>query len=169
MSLDAQSLSILELNKNVNYGRDKLPSARDGQIRDLLLGAADGAAFEQFNRLVPRGADRVLNAFAERAASIAVRHQDARELRAGILAAAITQAIAGDPRESVAALSLLYRASEMIGHDPNLEFAAANDLSGGRASGLLDFLRRSSEDKTIQAMGYEEGDDKDGFRFVRNW
>lgn len=169
MNLDEQSFSILGLSKNVNYGRDTLPSARDRQIRDLLLGAADSASLEQVKRLMPGDADRVLNAFAERAASIAVRHQDARELRAGILAAAIAQAITGDLREPLTALSLLYRASEMIGHDPNSEFAAANDLSGGRAIGLLDFLRRSPEDKTIQAMGYEEGDDKGGFRFVRNW
>ncbi|MBG6065770.1 hypothetical protein [Micromonospora ureilytica] len=169
MNRDGQEFSIFEPNNNVNYGRDSLPSARDGQIQDLLLEVADGAEFEQIKRLMPGGADRVLNAFAERAASLAVRHQSARELRAGILAAAISQAITGDPREPLAALSLLYRASEIIGHDPNSEFATANDLSGGRANGLLDFLRRSPADKTIQAMGYEESGDEGGFRFVRNW
>ncbi|GII88847.1 hypothetical protein Ssi03_68370 [Sphaerisporangium siamense] len=169
MSLDARSFGILEPAENVNYGRDEVPSARDGQIRDLVLHAAGSWAFEEIVRIVPRGADRVLGAFAERAASMAVRRQDVRELRAGLLAAAIAQETSGDPREALAALSLLYRAAEMIGHDPDVEFSALNEFSGGRAGGLLDFLRRSPEDKAIEAMGYEEGDDKRGFRFLRNW
>lgn len=169
VSLDARKLSILEPNRNVNYGRQDLPSKRDGQIRDLLLSAADAAGLEQVIRLMPRDADRVLNAFAERAASITVRHQDARELRAGLLAVAIAQAITGDPREPLAALALLHRAAQIIAKDPNTEFAAVNDLLGDRASGLLDFLRRLPEDKTIGAMGYAEGDDDRGFRFIRTW
>ena len=77
--------------------------------------------------------------------------------------------MSGDPREVLPALALLYRAAEMIGHDPHLEFARANELTDDRAGGLVDFLRRAPEDRTIQAMGYEEGDDKRGFRFLRTW
>jgi hypothetical protein len=169
VNLDVQLFSILEPSKNVNYGRADLPSTRDGQIRDLVLGVADNATFERAIRLMPRDADRVLSAFAERAASIAVRHQDVRELRAGLLAIALAQAITNDPRDPLAPLALLHRASEMIGSDPNSDFVAVNDLVEGRGGGLLDFLHRSPDDKAIAAMGYEEGDDKHGFRFIRNW
>ena len=169
MSLDPQPFAILASARSINYGRAELPSDHDVKIRDLLLGAASGATFDQLKQAMPRDADRVLGAFAERAASIAVRHQDARELRAGLLAAAIALAMSGDPKEVLPTLALLYRAAEMIGHDPNLEFANANELTGGRAGGLVDFLRRAPEDQTIQAMGYEEGDDKRGFRFLRTW
>jgi hypothetical protein len=165
---DRQSFAILEPGANINYGRDPLPSRRDGQIRDLLLKAVEGAGFGQVVRMVPRAGDRVLVAFAKRAASIAVRHQDAWELRAGILAVVIAQEITDDPREPLPALALLYRAAAMIGHDPVVEFATANDLTGGRAGGLFDFARRSPEDRTIEAMGYEEGNDAQGFRFLSN-
>jgi hypothetical protein len=130
---------------------------------------AGESGFEQIKSLMPRDADRVLNVFAERAASITVRHQDVRELRAGLLAAAIANSITGDPRDTLPALSLLHRAAEMIGNDPRLEFSSVYEIWGGRESALANFLRRTPEDKTIEAMGYEEGDDKRGFRFVRNW
>jgi hypothetical protein len=80
---DASSIAILEPRNNVGYRREDVPRARDGQIRDLVLELADNASFEQVSGLVPRDADRVLTAFAERAASIAVRGKDERELRAG--------------------------------------------------------------------------------------
>ena len=168
MDIDPGELAILEPDRNVNYGRDGLPSVRDGEIRDLLL-RMDSVGFDRVASLVPPGGDRVLTAFAERAASIAVRHQDARELRVGILAAAIAQATTDDAREPLPALALLHRAAEMIGHDPGSEFTAAYEISGGRARGLPDFLRRSDEDRKIEAMGYAEGDDQRGFRFLRNW
>ncbi|TMR96586.1 hypothetical protein [Nonomuraea basaltis] len=167
--LQERSFTILEPRRNINYGRDELPSARDGQIRDLLFEVVDGEAFDQAAVFVPRAGDRVLTAFAERAASIAVRHQDARELRAGILAVAIAQTITDDPRDPLPAMALLYRAAVMIGHDPDAEFRAANELTDGRAGGLLAFLRRSPEDRSIEAMGFEEGNDKQGFRFLNNW
>lgn len=169
MDFDVRAFSILGPARNVNYGREELASTRDGQIRDLLLGMADEAGFEQVAGLVPRDADEVLNAFAERAASIAVRHQDARELRAGLIAAAIAHVISGDPREVVPALALLYRAAEMIGNDPRSEFAFVSEIFGGSERALYDFLNRTTEGKAIEAMGYEEGDDVRGFRFLRNW
>ncbi|MEU6371829.1 hypothetical protein [Streptomyces sp. NPDC046909] len=169
MSSNGRSFAILAPDKNVNYGRQELPSARDGQIRDLLLGVTEEVGFDRIKNLMPRYADQVLSAFAERAASIAVRHQDARELRAGLLAAAIANSITGDEREALPALALLHRAAEMIGNDPRLEFSSVYEIWGGREGALAKFLRRSPEDKTIEAMGYEEGDDKRGFRFFRNW
>lgn len=168
MTLDPRSFAILEPAKNINYVREELFSARDEQIRDLLLHAADRATVDQVAGMVPAMGDLTLTAFAERAASIAVRHQDARELRAGIYAVVLTQAITGDPQEPLPAMALLYRAAEMIGHNPGAEFFAANELTGGHAGGLLDFLRRSPADRTIKTVGYEEGNDKWGFRFLHS-
>jgi hypothetical protein len=36
-------------------------------------------------------------------------------------------------------------------------------------SGLEAFLKRTDEDKSLDSMGYVEGADEDGFRFVRTW
>lgn len=171
VTLRPQTLALLEPSRNVNYGQEALISERDGEIRDLLLKVADSAPFEDVAVFVPRAGERVLTVFAERAASIAVRHQDARELRAGIFAVVLAQAITDDPRVLLPAVALLHRAAEMIGEDPAAEFHAANELTGGRAGGLLDFLRRSPEDKSIKSMGFEEGNDKQDrqFRFLRDW
>jgi hypothetical protein len=57
----------------------------------------------------------------------------------------------------------------MIGHDPDREFAAASDWIGDHAPGLVDFTRRAPADRTVEAMGFEEGVDEDGFRFVCTW
>jgi hypothetical protein len=166
---DERKFEVLKPAMNVGYGRTELLSPRDEQIGELLLSTADSLPFEEMMLLMPRGADGVLAAFAERAASIAVRHQDARELRAGLLASALALALTDEPREVLPRLALLYRAAEMIGNDPRHEFSSANDLTGGKAPGLVDFLERSPRDRSIQAMAYEEGDDKQGFRFLRTW
>ncbi|ONI74202.1 hypothetical protein BWI15_12690 [Kribbella sp. ALI-6-A] len=160
---------ILRPDRNVAYGPQDLPSARDGQIRDLLVRAVGEMSFEELKALMPLGADGVLGSFAERAASIAVRHQDVRELRAGLLAAAAALDLTDDPREILPRLSLLHRAAEMIGNDPAVEFRQADQVLKGKAPELVKFLERSPFDRSIQAMAYEEGNDKHGFRFLRTW
>jgi hypothetical protein len=114
-------------------------------------------------RTAPKGS------FAERAASIAIRHQDARELRAGLLAAAVALDLTDDPREILPRLSLLHRAAEMMGNDPVTEFRQADQMLQGKAPELVNFLARSPSDRSIQAMAYEKGNDKQGLRFLRTW
>ena len=43
----AEAFSILEVRRNNGYGRQDLPSSRDGQIRDLLLSVAEAATPER--------------------------------------------------------------------------------------------------------------------------
>jgi hypothetical protein len=169
MNRNSPSTAILESRNNVGYGPMDIPCARDGQIRDLILDLTENVSFEQLIRLVPRDADRTLSAFAERAASIAVRRREGRELRAGLLAAALALSLTDDPRDALPALALLYRAATMIGRDPGQEFAAANRLTGDRAPDLVDFARRAPEDRTVEAMGFHEGADRNGFRFICDW
>src|SRR5690242_15276825 len=108
MAIDDQNLRILDPIENVNYGSQELMSKRDEQIRDLMLKVVDLGSIDQALNL-PRGADRVLNVFAERAASLAVRHRDASELRAGLLAAVLAHEVADDKRDFMPAVSLLHR------------------------------------------------------------
>lgn len=162
------SLAILEPKKNVGYGSGRLPSVRDREIHGLLRGVETDEDVGYFVQTVPHDGGRVLNAFAERAASMAVRRQDARELRAGLLALLIAQRVSREQREIMPTLALLYRAAEMIGHDPRVEFTQICDKFGASIA-LVNFVRRTPDDRAIQAMGFEEGDDEDGFRFLRNW
>ena len=64
MNRDASSIALLEPRNNVGYGREDVPCARDGQIRDVVLELADNASFEQVSRLVPRAAVDDLSADA---------------------------------------------------------------------------------------------------------
>jgi hypothetical protein len=57
----------------------------------------------------------------------------------------------------------------LIGRDPERAFAAVNDLTDGRAPAWSVSTRRTSEDQAIEAMGFHEGADKNGFRFVCTW
>ena len=66
-------------------------------------------------------------------------------------------------------MALLYRPATMIGRDLERAFAAVNDLTDGRAPRLVGFTRRTSEDQAIEVMGFHEGADKNGFRFVCTW
>jgi hypothetical protein len=169
MNEDASSFAILEPQNNIGYGREGLPCGRDGQIRDLILDVTANNSFEQVAQRLPQSADRVLSAFAERAASLAVRQQDERELRAGLYAAALALALTTDAREVLPSVALLYRAATMIGRDPDREFAAVSDWIGDHAPGLIEFTRRAPADRTIEAMGFEEGVDENGFRFLCPW
>jgi hypothetical protein len=107
MNHDASSFAILEPHNNIGSGREDIPCERDGRIKDLILDLTTNVSFEQVMQLVPRDADSVLSGFAERAASLAIRHQDERELRAGLYAAAIALALSTDAREVLPAGALV--------------------------------------------------------------
>ncbi|MBX6750875.1 MAG: hypothetical protein IRY85_14580 [Micromonosporaceae bacterium] len=169
MNTNNDPFAVLDPNRNVGYLDEDLPSTRDDEIRELLFGIGERWSVDEIGALVPRRAATVLSTFAERAATLAVRRQDARELRAGLIAAAIALMTTDDPRDVIPVLALLYRAAERLGHDPDREFAAANELCGGKAESLLQFVRRAPADRSLRAMGYEEVEDKDGFRFVYTW
>jgi hypothetical protein len=155
---------ILAPGRNPGYGPKPLPSTRDGQIRDLVLGAVgDPAAFERFTAHLPHRADRALTAFAERSASLAVRRGDPVDVRAGLLAAVAACQVTDDVREVIPAFALLYRAAELIGADPSVEFGTA-----ARRVPLA-FLERGPRERSIQVMAYEETEDEQGFRFRRTW
>ena len=153
-----------------HYGPAPLPDPRDEAPRRFVDALGDES---QVRSAVPHlDADRAgtLAAFAERMASLAVRRQDRRALQAGLIAAALALPH-NDPRDTLPALSLLYRAAEMIvGADPVTEFETAARRVGDPLAGpLRGFLSRNAEDRSIAAMAYTEGDDRDGFRFVRTW
>ncbi|GIM94676.1 hypothetical protein [Paractinoplanes toevensis] len=99
----------------------------------------------------------MLSAFSERMASLAVRDHSQPELRAGLIAAQLAFVLTDDIPELLPAISLLYRASDMIGADPIREFLAVAELAGNPPdSSLARFLQRSPEKKRIERMGFAE-------------
>lgn len=76
----------------------------------------------------------------------------------------------GDVREDISILTLVHAAVHKLGLDPRAVFTGSAQQFGlTYTSGLEAFLGRSDEDKSIDSMGYVEGTDEDGFRFVRTW
>jgi hypothetical protein len=153
----------------VGYGPRKIPAPLDQEIAAFVRNVSAADSFvAALNELDHRSA-RVLTAFAERMASLAIRHQDGRTLRDGLIACALAISRTDDPREVLPVFSLLFRAAEMIGDDPVAEFDRVAGIAGEAGASLRSFARRDPADRSIEAMAYIEGNDADGFRFIRTW
>lgn len=107
--------------------------------------------------------------FSERMACLAVREKKEKYLVEGLVAHAI-EGGKFDTRENILVLSLLYHSAIKIGADPIPLFTQASQLAEGEIAGVIaHFPYRKPEDRSIQAMGYEESKDQDGFRYKRTW
>lgn len=153
------------------YGQRAIPDPLDEELRSFARSISGPDQFAEARELLTPHAGtaaRVLAVFGERMASLAVRGQDVGVLREGLAGTALACALTDDPREPVAAMSLLYRAAELIGADPDAEFTATARSGGNTAAtqALTAFTRRTAADRSPAAMYYVEGCDADGFRFV---
>lgn len=161
----------LVAGKNPGYGPLPLPAPLDAEIARLLDAFAHASpARREFllSRITPAHSPTLL-AFSERMASLGVREREPRRLFEGLLAL-VVESFAADYRENAMILSLHYDAATKIGADPARLFEeAASYAKPEVAQALRGFLARSPEDKSIAAMGYEEGAEPGGFRYQRNW
>jgi hypothetical protein len=111
----------------------------------------------------------LLLAFADRMASFAVRIKSLEPLMMAMMAMFLQIGI-GDVREDILRLTLVHAAAQKIGVDPRFVFMeSARQFGLEDTSGLEAYLRRSDKDKSLESMGYVEGDDAYGFRFLRTW
>jgi hypothetical protein len=159
-------LEILDPSQNEGYLDERLPSARDREILDLISGAGKNGRLRELSAHLSGNHVPVLLAFAERMAALAVRNRDPEMIRRGLLAACLTFAV-GDRRDALLVLPLLWRSAERLLLDPASEFAAVSDDLG--CDELSQFARRDPEDRSIESMGYVESQDDDGFRYERTW
>lgn len=160
--MSLHDLSILDLEANVGYLDEQLPNVRDAEIAALVRNTADRAGLAELEGEVDRAQVPVLLVFAERMASLAVRRHDVASLTDGLRAAAL--ATAGDTRDAMVALALLWDAAGRIGVGASDAFrSVAGDLPRGGPA-LERFAERDPEDQTIEAMGYRTTDE-DGLRY----
>lgn len=166
----SEALAFLDGANNEGYGPTRVPSKRDEEISAVVRQIDGPDAFVRTRDALDEGHGRVLSAFAERMASLAVRTGSRRTLRDGLMAAQLALAVVGDARDSLPALSLLFRAGELIGLKPKVEFADVAALAPPPDNQpLLKFRKRNKRDRSITAMAYIEDRDDDGFRFKRTW
>ena len=168
IELDA-TLSAIRQHDPSDYEGRPLPCPLDGAV-NALLWAFIGASSSERDRLgleVDPALSRVLLAFAERMASMAVRLTSAANVFIGLVALA-AEGRKTDPQANLAALSVLHDAALRIGVDPREAFDEALPFTTKVSAGAFDgFLQRPAEDKSLEAGGYRAGADKDGFRYER--
>lgn len=107
------------------------------------------------------GAHEYFGAYATRNAMIAVRTDSVDLLIKAIIAASIEMLGIDDYRLSFITLSLVHHSAVLLGTDVESVFQRAEVYSVARG-GLTGFLDRSEHDRSIQAMGYQQGDSPAG-------
>jgi catechol 2,3-dioxygenase-like lactoylglutathione lyase family enzyme len=158
--------------RNRGYVEAQIPSARDDEIAawlEALIAGGEAARDAAATALGPAYTATML-AFAERAASRAVRARAARPALLGLVAVGLVWREAADVRPAVPVLGVLHDAAARAGDDPARVFSdAAALLPADTAPVLRDFLTRPDLDGILAEMGYAAGADGAGFRYRRLW
>ena len=162
-------LALLRLALDAEYYKQPLGCDIDQKLRGLLsqIVTLENADLDSILGKVSGDNARVLGFFAERMASLGVRLNSIEPVKDGLFALLIYSR-SEDPRDVLLVLSLLHDAAIKISGTAKEVFNETSSLVGG-FDFLSDFLNRSDEDKSIEAMGYEESKNKEGFLYVRTW
>lgn len=161
----------LNAESNYGYGTMPIPTPRDMEICCLLRSWLKLEKLTQMVELssIPEEYRLTLLSYSERMASLAVREHNKEYIFLGLLALGL-DGWSNEWRDNAALVCLHYNAAQRIGLPPNGVFEeVAKLLPPKPAEGLRSYLRRSEEDKSLQAMGYILGTDGDGFRYQRTW
>ena len=163
----------LEPSQNTGYLSWELPSPRDYEIRDFLHALVTQQAVHeprgQSGTTITEGEGLVLLVFAERMASLAVRHHDESLLQAGLSAARVAcQAV--DPREVILILPLLWRSAEYLQVDPVETFTSTSTVFPTfDCPAIASFPSRPPEKRSLKSMGYTELHSEQGLIYQRTW
>ena len=162
-------LALLKSALDSGYYKQSIPSDIDLKLRELISNiiSLQRNDIESIIERVSGDNARVLGLFAERMASLAVRQNSIEPVKDGLLALLIYSRTE-DPRDVLLVLSLLHDAAIKTAGAAQAVFSDVSSIIGG-ADLLNDFLSRSDEDKSIDAMGYEESKNEEGFLYVRTW
>jgi hypothetical protein len=165
------SVEWLRAENNSSYGTLPIPQPRDMEISALLRSWLSLEEPSRNDALSQVSADYrfTLIGYSERLASLAVRDRNKEHILLGLLALGL-DGWRDDWRDNAAVVCLHYDAAHRVGLCPSDLFEeAATMLPDKPANALRSFLRRSEEDKAVEAMGYSAAADTDGFRYKRTW
>lgn len=108
-----------------------------------------------------------LFAYGQRMAELAVREDSRERLFYGLLAL-IIEGFKSDYRDNMVIWAPLYHSATKIGIDPAALFSEAASYANNTVSEwILDFPKRSPENRSLKAMGFREASAPDGFRYER--
>jgi hypothetical protein len=165
------TLEILESSATDGYGRLPIPTELDdviGKVMAFYMHCDLATRREICGRITAR-LSAVFSAYAERMATQAVRTSAADLLTLGMVALVMTQN-APDRRDIVLILPLIVHSCRILNVNASSLFADVSQYSTGLIGAhFSSFLKRSEEDQSLAAMGYEVGQDEGGFRYRRTW
>jgi hypothetical protein len=153
------------------YGTWPIPDPLDQRITSLIesWGNLSDQDREREAATITEEQAAMLRAFSERMATLAVRNEDRRLLILGLLALGIDGGSV-DWREDILLLCLHLDAARKLGAVPEDVFYEAGRMLPPKVTNVfMEFLNRSPEDQSLEAMGYEEATDEGGFRYRRTW
>ena len=164
---------VIELSSPAcnGYLKRPLPCELDDCVSIMLDAYVNGSASVKSEIMKVIGPEQSfgLLAFAERMAILSVREKSCERLEKALLAL-IVEAFRWDARENMLILSLINHSAIKIGADPKQFFeVAAKHASTDITQHLRKFIKRRTEDKSIQIMGYSEEMTADGFSYIRHW
>ena len=153
------------------YGSCLLPSALDQEVQVFVDGLSRGGPPVVALAIAhaTEAGQRVLRAYAERMASLAVRQGDAMLLQRALVAI-VVGGLYRNEREALLVMPLIEDSAKRIRVQPSVLFEEAAGIVGhpGTANLVL-WLGRKSENRELLSMGYVVGADAGGFRYVRTW
>ncbi len=162
-------LELLKIALNSQYYMQPISSEMDEKLSLYIvkLMSLDRDDLCSIIGNLSRDDARVLGLYAERMATLAVRSNSVEPIK-NALVALLIYAKTQDSRDVLLVLSLLYDAAVKTAGTANNVFNEVASFMGD-VELLNGFLCRSDEDKSIEAMGYKESKNEDGFLYVRTW
>lgn len=149
------------------YGQSRLPGPRDLEVQrfiDELRGCGTSSVDEALMTVSEMGR-RVLRAYAERMASLAVRTTDPEQLERALVAIVIG-GLDENAYDALMVMPLIEDSARRIGAELHGLLEDAGKIVGERGTvNLVRWLERSPEDRSLAAMGFVKGADEDGFRY----
>jgi hypothetical protein len=135
------------------------PTAADAGVSALCHGYRNGTPVQRSLIRSQIDGERgwMLLTFSKRAAVFAVRNNDVDGIRESLIAHAIEDLAAGDVRDNLVALGLIYHCARIVHEEPFQWFREAMEPAAPAIAALFqDFICRPDLDGILSAMGWQE-------------
>lgn len=166
----AAALDAVSQDRAVGYCDEPIPCELDGVVASLVDGLVKstlGVREQMLDDWFDHWQQGALRTFCVRLCSLAVR-EHSTELVGTALTAVALEGFRLDPRDGgYQSLAVAHHTARVLEADPDKLFAAAGTFANpAMQEQLRAFLLRTDLDGILAIMGYAEGSDGDGFRYV---